>query len=224
MLSGENMITRRRMGFVLVATLLTLTTGCVGLVANLVHVAKGNMVPPAFEGLKGRRVAVVCVSNSQAFGPTSASIVLARQVGKLIQQNVKEVSIIEPQKVADWIDEHDWDYVDYVAVGRGVDAEMVLAIDLDGFSLHDGKTLYKGRADVQLVVYDLTEQGGGKEVFALVPPQIQYPKNLGMHTTDISESAFRRKFLNVVARHIAKQFYSYDMQEEFAEDTTIIGT
>ncbi len=195
-------------------------SGCIGTFANLVHVAKGNVNPPNYTGLKGKRIAVVCVSNSEAFGPAEASMALAKHVGKLIQKNVSEVTIIEQRQIDEWIDRNDWDYTDYQAVGQGVEAEMVVAIDLDGFSLHEGKTLYKGRADVQVVVYDMTK--GGEEVFTYAPPQIQYPENTGHPTTDMTERAFRNDFLSVVASRIARQFYAYDMKEDFARDSSII--
>ncbi len=197
--------------------------GCVGTMANLIHVAKGNMVPARCEALEESRVAVVCVSNSEAFGPTSASVALAKQVQQLLQANVKKIELVEAQVVADWIDENGWDYLDYVALGKGVEAEKLVAIDLDGFSLHEGRTLFKGRADVSITVYDLTEEARGREVYATIPPQIQYPINSGYHTTDLSEAAFRRKFLTIVASQIARHFYAYDAKEDYARDVSLVG-
>jgi hypothetical protein len=202
------------------ALALIVGSGCVGTLANLMNVAQGNTVPARYTGLKGKRVAVICVSNSEAFGPSYASQLLASQVGKLIEANVSDVTVVEPQKIAEWIDRNDWDYLDYKAVARGVKAEMVVAIDLDSFSLHEGKTLYKGRADVDVVVYDMTAQG--KDVFTYSPTQIQFPQNAGHHTTDMSEEAFRRQFLSVVASRIARQFYPYDVKEDFARDASLI--
>lgn len=209
-------------GLVLLGLLsIATTSGCVGMMANVMHIARGNLVPPDFSGLNDRRVAVVCVSNSDAFGPTSASISLARAVGKLLSENVPDIEVVSPQRVADWIDKNDWDYVDYVAVGRGVDAEMVVAIDLDSFSLHEGKTLYKGRADLSIVVYDLAKNG--EEVFAVTPPQVQFPVSGGQHTTDLAEDAFRRQFLMVISSRIARHFYAYDAKEDYARDVTLVN-
>jgi len=200
--------------------LLSVTPGCVGTLANLMHVAHGNLMPASYTGLKEKRIAVVCVSNSEAFGPTTASIQLARQVGQLLETNVDKVQIIDPQRIADWIDRNDWDYINYPEVGKGVNADMVVAIDLDSFSLNDGKTLYRGRADVKVVVYDMTN--GGKEVFAYTPTQVVFPENSALHATDMTEEAFRRQFLNVLASRIGRQFYSYDAKEDFARDASVV--
>lgn len=200
--------------------LLSLVTGCVGTLANLINVAHGNLVSASYTGLKEKTIAVVCVSNSEAFGPTTASIQLARQVGKLIEANVDKSKVIDHQRIADWIDRNDWDYMNYPEVGRGVEAEMVVAIDLDSFSLNDGKTLYRGRADVKVVVYDMKD--GGKEVFSFSPTQITFPENSGYHATDMTEEAFRRQFIAVLASKIARQFFSYDAKEDFARDASVI--
>ena len=205
----------------LVAALLVPSWGCVGTMANLIHVARGNLVPARYKGLEEHRIAVVCVSNSESFGPTSASVALSKEVGKLLEENVHKIQLIDPQVVADWIDQNGWDYLDYVALGKGVDAEMVLAIDLDSFSLHEGRTLYKGRADISVTVYDMTQ--GGKEVYANVPSQIQYPMNSGYHTTDMSEVGLSsavpldRRFTD------RAHFYAYDVKEDYARDVTLIG-
>ncbi|MCP4193226.1 MAG: hypothetical protein GY768_21655 [Planctomycetaceae bacterium] len=202
------------------AVLLVSSAGCVGLLANLMHAANGNLAPAAYAGLEGKRVAVVCVSNSEMFGPTEASMDLAKRVGVLINQNVDEINLVSPQEIANWIDRNDWDHLDYTEVGRGITADMVVAVDLDSFSLHDGKTLYKGRADLKVVVYDMNQ--GGKKVFTATPPQIQFPSNSGYHTTDISEAEFSQQFVTLVARRVARNFYAFDVAEDFAADVSLI--
>lgn len=202
------------------AVLLASSAGCVGLLANLMHAANGNFAPAAYTGLEGKRVAVICLANSEAFGPTEASMDLSNQVADLIETNIDEIKLVPSQEIANWIDRNDWDHLDYAEVGRGVNADMVVAIDLDSFSLHDGKTLYKGRADLKVVVYDMNQNA--KKVFSAVPPQIQFPTNSGYHTTDISEGEFSRQFVKMVARRVARNFYPYDVAEDYAQDVSLI--
>jgi hypothetical protein len=204
----------------LMLLVLGLASGCVGTLANLVHMANGNLVPARYAGLKEKRVAVVCVSDSESFGPSYASQTLAREVGKLIKINVPKVTVISSQAIANWIDRNNWDSLDYKAVGRGVNADMVVAIDLSSFSLHEGKTLYKGRAELRVVVHDMLN--GGDEVFVYQPSEILFPENSGFHTTDMSEEDFRARFLSLLANRVARQFYASDVQEDFARDTTLI--
>ena len=211
----------RCIGALLLCSLLvTSSTGCVGgVVANLIHAAKGNKVPAEFGGLVEKRVAVVCVSQSESFGTSPIAPQVAEKVGKLLATNVEDIQLVEQQEIADWFDRNDWDGVDYVAIGRSVKADAVVAIDIDSFSLSDGATMYKGRADVGLTVYDIAS---GEDVFSNRPPEIQYPKNAVFHTADMSKREFRRRFLNILSQRIARTFYPYDFQENFAQDTTLI--
>jgi hypothetical protein len=201
------------------ALLLAVSTGC-GLLVNLIHAGWGNMVPAQFEGLAEKRVAVVCVASSASYGPRPVSEMIARQVGSLLTQHVKEIDLIDHQAIERWVDENDWNEVDYLEIGHGVGAQRLVAIDLLSFSLHEGQTMYKGRAEVDIKVYDLENN---HVVFSSDPSEIQFPRNAGQHTTDISEREFRKRFVNVVANRIARHFYSYDFKDDFARDPTLVG-
>ena len=218
-MAHANVAARKLIYSVLMLICLTPLVGCVGLVANLLNAAGGGLVPAAFPGLRDQKVAVVCVSNSE-FGPTSTSTELSLRMNRLLKSNVKGIQIVSHQEVADWIDRHNWDMVDFPAIGKGVGADLVVAIDIDTLSLHESKTMYKGRADVHVVVYDMES---GHEVFAKSPSQIVYPDTVGIWPTDISERQFRQQFLNVVADRIARNFYPYDIHDDFARDAKLLS-
>ena len=203
----------------LMLVFLTPLVGCLGLVAHLINAAGGGLVPAAFPGLRDQKVAVVCVSNSE-FGPTSTSPELSRRMNRLLKSNVKDIQLVSHQEVADWIDRHDWDRVDFRAIGEGVGADLVVAIDIDTLSLHENKTMYKGRADVHVVVYDMES---GQEVFAKSPSQIVFPETAGIWPTEISERQFRKQFLDVVADRIARNFYPYDINDDYAREAELLS-
>ena len=218
----------RNHGYVLlvlsVAAVTLTATGCLTTMANLINAGWGNLVPAQFDGLREKRVAVICVSGSSAFGPSSASTTIARQVTRLLKKNVRDIEIIEQQHVERWIDENDWNQVDYLEIGRGVGADVLVAVDLRSFSLHDGQTMYRGRADVSVTVYDMAQGKDEEEVFHISPPQFQYPKNTGQHTADIAEAEFRRNFISFVSLRIARYFYPYEVRDDYANDTLILSS
>jgi hypothetical protein len=194
--------------------------GCVGLAAQLLYAWKGDMVPAEYAGLEGKQVAVVCVADSSAYGPSPVARLLAARVERVLAVNVKNIRPIDQDKVADWLDTNDWDQIDFREIGRGVGAERLIVIELAGFSLHADPTLYRGTADVTLRVYDIAD--GGKEVFHRTPPPIVFPRNAGKHVTETRESEFRNLFLDEVAGQVARYFHPYDIKEEFARDTEIL--
>ena len=214
-----NIAVRKFVCLTLMLACLAPTIGC-GLFANFLNVMGAGLVPPAFAGLKNKKVAVVCVSNSQLFGPTSTSAELSTRVNRLLGTKAKDVELIPNQRVEDWIDQNGWDMVDFFAIGRGVEADMVIAIDVESFSLHDGATMFKGRSDVHMVVYDMHSE---QEVFAQSPPQIEFPTTAGVSATSTSEREFRRLFLDTVARRLARNFYAFDINEDVAGDVVTMS-
>ena len=115
-------------------------TGCIGLTSVLLHAWNGQMVEPAFDGLQGQRVAVVCTGNSAAYGPSPIVDSLAYAVGSLLEQNVPDLVLIPLKDVDAWKDENDWDELDFVQIGEGVGADMVVAIE-DGDHVLDADPL-----------------------------------------------------------------------------------
>ncbi len=198
----------------LVAMTLVGNSGCVGLVSALLY--KGRMTPASCKELKGKRVAVICIGDSGDFGPNPNAGLLARRIGRLLKENVREIDLVSPQQIDAWMDEHDVDFVDYVAIGKGVKAEMVVVVDLKSFYLQDSDTLYKGQAECKLQVFDVAD---GDEIYAPYMPPTIYPRMQGLPTSGVSSEQFRQKFIDVLATDIAVHFYAHDQNEQIAIDT-----
>ncbi len=202
-------------GGLLVMTAMNL--GCVGFPAQIMNVINGgHKIKAEFPDLEDKRVAVVSVSNSSSCGPNTVCTMLSRSVSAILEDEVKNIEMIHQDVVADWVDTNGWDQMDYREIGEGVDAEMVLAIELDGFRLHEGRTLYRGQADVTITVYDMTD--GGKVAFRQELLEFSFPRNGARHTTEISEARFRRLFVTVLARDVAKYFHDYLYEDDFGID------
>ena len=97
--------------------------------------------------------------------------------------------MIPPDDVADWIDSNDWNQMDYREIGRGVNADMVLGIDVGDLRLHEGQTLYQGRVTLTITVYDM--QDDGKVAFRRTMPDFTFPQNGPRHATEMTEARFR---------------------------------
>lgn len=198
------------------------SSGCLArFAAHMLNAGMGNMVPAKFDGLAEKRVAIITVSGSSSFGPTSAAELVARKVESKLRENISEIDLVSYQEIADWMDRNDWNGIDYQEVGEAVGADLVVAIDLQSFSLYDGKTLYRGKCDASLTVYDV--KNAGEILYEDVPPQIIFPVAAGLHTTDTSEREFRRWFIDHVSNRLARNFYPYDAAVDFASDTSVLG-
>ena len=61
----------------LLTVILPSSLGCIGAAAQFVYLIKGAKIDAEFDGLKGKRVAVVCISSNSAYGPDSETSILA---------------------------------------------------------------------------------------------------------------------------------------------------
>ncbi len=201
----------------LVIFVLLASQGCTAFTSNLLYwIHGGHKLPAEYSGLAEQRVAIVSVANASTVGTHSMSRLVERAVAVILNQNVKKIQIVPQEEIADWIDQNDWDQLDYREIGRGVAADKVLAIDLDSVRLHEGMTLYKGRADLIVSVYDMNDEG--RVVFRKSIPDFTFPRNSARHSTEMSEARFREMFVMVLSQHIAKHFYEYRIEEDFAHD------
>lgn len=197
------------------AFLLMISTGCVGALAQLMYVIKGHEVPAAFNGLVGKRVAVVCVSDASAYGPDTMTYTVAQAVSIKLSQGVEEIEVIAPGKIEAWIDTNGWNESEFVELGKGVNADVVLAIEVASYSIHEGSTMYKGRADVTATVYDIEKDG--QVPFVYGPKHFAFPQN-GRPAIQTSEREFEAFYLAQLTINIANQFAPHDQLDSFAND------
>lgn len=198
--------------------LLPMAAGC-NIVATGMYVLTGNDTPAEFDGLKGKKVAIVCRPvTALDFNNSSVSTMLAQQLGIRLKKNVKDITIIDQRKVSDWSDENTWE--EYVEIGKAVGAEMVVGIDLEEFSLYEGQTLYQGRANLHFAVYDVSKSK--EHVWEKFLPQVTYPPSGGVPASERPESEFRRKFVGTLADQVARFFYPHDSTANFAPDSTVL--
>ncbi len=198
----------------LALALTPLLTGCSTLLTVAYLVQPADM-PAEYSGLKGEKLAVVCRPIIELeFSDAGSARELATLVGGQIEQNVRRSEVVGQHEVARWIDENAW--TDYQAVGDALETTRVVGIDLEEFRLHEGSTLYRGRATVHIKVYDLEEE---KLVFQKRIDDFAFPANNAIPATDFSETEFRGMFLQMLSQRISRLFHAYESREVFAEES-----
>ncbi len=187
--------------------------GCTTL-GGLAYLVNPDDVPAETTALRGKHVAVVCRPAVELeYSDAGSSRELARLVGESLTEKVRRCRVIGSSEVARWLDENDW--VDYPTLGKAVDADIVVGIDLEEFRLHEGSTLLKGRAKFRIRAFDIDQ---GKVVFDKRVDDFAYPAAGAIPSSDCSESKFRETFLSLLSRRIARSFHAHDSREHFAEE------
>jgi ABC-type uncharacterized transport system auxiliary subunit len=193
--------------------------GCQAAVTTAMYLIKGTDVDPDYPGLKGKKVAVVCRPITELnYANSGVGRDLVREMSKLLQERVPKIKVVDAQKVNKWCDENTWE--EYVEVGKALKADLVVGVELERFSIYQAATLYQGKANAVLRVYDCKD--GGKVVFEKILPQTIYPPNASIQTSDVQESEFRREFVGVLADQIARHFYSHDPYADMNQDNSAL--
>ena len=209
----------RKMAVLIIALTLS-NTGCMSLANFLLYVAKGlPKFPAEYEGLEGKRVAVVCVSASDSYGPSPLTSRIAREVQAQLAAQVSEVDVVRESEVSDYLDHHDWSQLDYTEVGRGVKADMVVAVELNQpLILREGPTLHRGKADYTVTVYDIKQNG--EKVFRRREEEFQWP---GQARYGVPESKFETAFIKRLGARAAHYFHANEQHAEIGENTSDIS-
>ncbi|MGA2059336.1 MAG: hypothetical protein ABSG67_02555 [Thermoguttaceae bacterium] len=195
------------------------SSGCRSAIATALYLFKGEDVDAEYTGLKGKKVAVVCRPPAGLnYANSGVGKDLVQQMSKLLQERVAKIKVIDAQKVNKWCDENTWE--EYGEVGKALKADAVVGVELEKFSIYQAQTLYQGKANAIVRVYDCKD--GGKVVFEKILPQTLYPPNTFIQTSDVQESEFRREFVGVLADQIARHFYSHDPYADLGQDNSAL--
>lgn len=167
---------------------------------------KGTDTAAEFDGLEGKKVAVVCkMVDMVDLSNSSTARSLAEAICQRLKTNDKKIRVIEPQKVADLVDNKGLD--DPVEIGRQLKAEKVLAVVIESFRVREGQTLFHGRSVMTVHVYDVATR---EEEWHKEPPRAEYPSWGPTPAQDVGEGEFRNRFIASLADQIGEYFYPHD--------------
>ena len=214
----KNGFTRRVLLLMLPLAILMTSTGCIRQMAQLLYVIKGHEVPADYDGLAESMIAVVCVSDASAYGPDTLTYSIAKNVSVKLSQGLQGTKIVSPAKVENWIDQNGWDSVEAVSLGRDLEADKVLVIEIGSYSIHDGATLHKGSVDLTCTVYDIEKDGQVSYVHG--PEEYAFPKN-GRPVMQSSDRQFEAFFLARLTDRISRLFVVSDKMDTFADDAIL---
>ncbi len=201
----------------LLALVVLTQSGCM-LYANMVHAVGGDKRPAKYDGLEDTKLAIVTVTDSSRYSDDVSARWLSRKVGDILTEELKDVRLVREDQIQQWRDTNGWDSIDYVAIGKGVEAEKVLGIELTNMKLREGATHYRGHCDVTFFVIDVAS---GDVLYRDELEDFTYPMSAGQYTGETTEARFRKLYLGMLAKRLAQRFHPYDPSEMFALDGVI---
>ena len=211
----------RALLLVFASTILATNCGCLARMLDFgVYVLKGPpLVPAEYKQLEGQRVAVICVSVANSYGPNAVTNRITRDLQRLLAAKVTEIEMVRESEVADWLDHHDWSDIDYHEVGRGVKADRVVVVELNQpLKLREGPNLYRGAADFTVTVFDINNNG--EKHFRRRVEEFRWPAQARY---GVSESKFEQAFTLRIAERVGQYFYGVEMNSDIGENTSDVG-
>lgn len=206
--------------FATVCTILTLPGCAVPFAANLMHAVGADMIPAEYKGLAEKKVAVITRTDGSQYSQDVVAREVNRMVGAIIAEEVKEVVLIRQDQIDQWRDVNGWNETDFAAIGKGVMADKVVGIDVSDLRLQEGATLFRGRSEAEVQVIDIAS---GEVEYRRQLDDFTFPKFAGQDITETTESRFRKLYLSMLSKEIARSFHPYDLSDRYATDSAIVS-
>nr|BAL55968.1 hypothetical conserved protein [uncultured Planctomycetota bacterium] len=178
------------------------------------------------------RVAIVCyadVGTQIHLGPFARELddALARELAKGFSDQKDRLLIVAPSAVHRWQErQENWAALEPSEMARELGADVVIFVELNRLSLYEGgsnRTLYRGRAEVQVTVA-AAQRPASEDVYNDLVERtqldVQYPRNHAplAADVDISPDRFRRQFVRYLAEVLSWLFLPHDSKDELTRD------
>ena len=227
--------TRRAAAFLTLATALGLATlaGCDP--RTLMYFLQPNepSIPPPKDApsLEGKKVVVLThVVSGAAMEFQSLDRDITKKVTAIFKEKVKKIELVEPDKVASWVDDHpQWTSSEEVA--KAFDADIVIYLEVETFQLQNPGDIgvFEGTAKTHIMVtemaYPKNDRGKpdkkqpkeAKEVYddyrdTVFPIRSPIPVDSG-----VSRGTFKTKFLQVVCSEISWHFIGHAPEDDIQD-------
>lgn len=170
---------------------------------------------PAFEKETGQsftdrdvRVAVVCYAPDELTKfHDNIDQQLTTQLSAMLY--IHKIDIVNPDAILSWmVNNPDWDSPK--EIGADFDVNYVVYVDIAEFSLYeeDSTSLFRGRCDAIVSVYEMETDGDGKRIFNKEINSV-FPIQVPRSASDVSYETFRHDYSRRLADEIGRLFYPY---------------
>lgn len=211
---------RKRIARILVALTVLLAiapaAGCVtGIPAQIGWMIWGLKKPAEYDGLKGKRVAVV-VFSPYSQGHERGIRMLTSKIHFELDNNVKKIEMVPKSEVRDYVDVPSLSERRLLEIGRAVNADQLVVVKVGSYSLSQGSTLYKGKIQYETTVFDMED--AGSQVWKSGRVEAEYPKHGSVAALDTSIESFEDRFVNDIGLEIARSFFPFDLVDDYAAE------
>ena len=184
---------------------------------------------PAKCPLAGKKEVTVCIVTDFATletrpetAPAERELAeaFAQQLRKRCQENKEKVKVVPPEKVRNYKRQGEFASRSNYDIGKHFNADYVVVLEITNFTVFEkgsNQTLFRGNAEVNVQVVDVTKPKGEGTVFT-ESYRREYPTNGPRDASDCSSTQFRAQFLSAVSADLARMFTPYPRTQGFVID------
>lgn len=216
--------TRRRLARLLLVITVVIavapSAGCViGLPAQIGYMIWGLKKEAEYDGLKNENVAVI-VYSTNAEGTESGIRLLTSKIHYELDNNVKKIKLIPQSEISSYSATNTISEKKLLEIGKGVNADKVLAVRLHSYSLFEGSSLFKGLVSYTVTVYDMTE--AGKQVYSSGRVDYDFPRHSGVPQIETTVQTFEARFIDQLGSRIGRLFFDHDAIDTVADEYPLV--
>lgn len=176
-------------------------------------------LPAAFRNMtkvdltKGDHKVLVICSAPEFIQTNYSSLELDLIDGVTRRMKSQGVAVIEPDKVARWIDDRGGRWDSLTELADDFDADYIVRIDLETFTYREPNSpkLLRGSSSGLVTAYEVKQIGGKattQQVFVNAFNST-YPNHMPVSEESRSEKVFRKEYLDRITEQLAQMFYDY---------------
>jgi hypothetical protein len=214
-LAGRAIKMQKRINWLVAAFLFMTIPGCNYFILLGYLIGGPPQLEPAFERETKKsftdrdvRVAVVCYAPDELTKfHDNIDQLLTTRLSAMLYKN--KIDIVNPDAIIAWMVNHsDWDTPE--EIGADFDVNFVVYVDITEFSLYeqDSTSLFRGRCDAIVSVYEMATNGDGKRIFNKEVNSV-FPIQVPRSASDVSYESFRNEYFFRLADEIGRLFYPY---------------
>ena len=180
-------------------------------------------IPAPGPSLKGKKVVVlVHVDPGAGVDFSDLNRDLNREFVSALRKNVKKITVVDPEKVAGWVEAHP-SWTDPSEAAKAFEADMAIFLDVSKFQTEDPRSpgLMEGTSNVHIQVWEIAHPKNSRghenksqpkeaskvyeeQADTTFPVRGPVPKDTG-----VTASSFRIKFLKLVGTELSWHFVEH---------------
>jgi len=180
--------------------------------------AKKVKVPPEYEGLTKRKVAVVIYADQQVqYEYPYARLGLSAALNSELKKHLEGAAIVDPRRVIRYQDDNvHWDTMDKTTLGQAFEADAVLYVILEQYSMREpgSISLFRGQISAQARVYDVSLPESQALVWQGDDFAVIYPEHAPVGELGEDDSKVRFETEKQLAAAIVGRFYEREVPVE----------